>query len=259
MSQKALEFKSDIIIGKNFNVHSDILKENRGISIGLPAHYEETKEKYDVLFVLDGYFNAAYGVADFLSMEAEKAPPLIVVTIHNTDRMRDMSPTNSLISWDGKAYDEFKSSGGADNFLNFIGLELLPIINWGYRTTGSNILAGHSLSGLTVLYALQNYAHLFDGYISVDPSYWWDNELILKEENIAKLNNLKTPKKLYFNLSQHHPDNLMEEKGSGIFLRILKRKAFKNLNYNYSHLKKESHDSMVLKSIYEALEFIYKK
>lgn len=230
----------------------------REVSISLPNNYYKSEETFPVLYMLDGYFKMAAGTVGFLSEEAGLIPPMIVVTIENTDRMRDMSPTNSLTSWDGKQYDEFKTSGGADNFLNFIGKELMPAINLKYRTSGENTLVGHSLCGLTVLYALQNYPELFKNYVAIDPSYWWDGELILKKENIEKLRDLKSGKNLYINLSQHHPDNLQEEKGAKKFVKILTDEKFKNLNWNFSHLKNEAHHTMLLRSLYEAMEFIYK-
>ncbi len=87
------------------------------------------------------------------------------------DRNKDLTPTHM---------DDWKTSGGAGNFLSFIKDELIPHINKEYPSNGDNTLWGHSLGGLFVINALINEPQTFKSYIAVDPSLWWDNGYIQK-------------------------------------------------------------------------------
>ena len=82
---------------------------------------------------------------------------MIVVMIENTDRNRDMMPTNTSF---------FKSEPGAENFKNFIENELIPYINSSYRTTNKKMLCGQSLSAIFTLYYFLTSPYSFDSFIA---------------------------------------------------------------------------------------------
>ena len=69
-----------------------------------------------------------------------------------------------------------KSSGGADKFLQFIETELMPEVEKRYRTQPFRVLAGHSLGGLFAVHALSTRPGLFNAYVAVSPSLWWDGQ-----------------------------------------------------------------------------------
>jgi predicted alpha/beta superfamily hydrolase len=61
--------------------------------------------------------------------------------------------------------------------------DLIPIIESDYRAASSRrILAGHSLGGLFVLYALFHNADLFQGYVASSPSIWFGDKAIFTIE-----------------------------------------------------------------------------
>jgi len=93
------------------------------------------------------------------------------VAVHNTDRSRDMTPTRVV---------QAPGSGGADKFLSFLKNELVPYVNKTYPASGNNILYGHSLGGLFSVYAFLAEPQLFNAYLVVDPSLWWDDNYIQK-------------------------------------------------------------------------------
>src|SRR6202012_3769275 len=74
-----------------------------------------------------------------------------------------------------------RQTGGGDNFLDFIGKELIPYIDAHYPTTTYRVISGHSLGGLAVINALFNHPQLFKGYIAIDPSIWWDGQRWIKK------------------------------------------------------------------------------
>lgn len=139
----------------------------------LPENYQPgSAEKYDVLYILDGDSNlkTISDIQQFAKNESY-VPPVIMVAVFNTDRFRDMTPTHVAQS---------ATSGGADKFLAFLKNELVPYINKKYAVSGNNILYGHSLTGLFSIYAFLTEPQLFNSYLAVDPSLWWDNNYIEK-------------------------------------------------------------------------------
>lgn len=59
--------------------------------------------------------------------------------------------------------------------------ELIPYIDSTYPTAPYKILIGHSLGGLAVINTLARHPKMFNAYVAIDPSLWWDNQVSLKE------------------------------------------------------------------------------
>src|SRR6478672_5462601 len=125
-----------ITIGATDSVWSPTLKENRKFLVYTPPSYSDTTylpKRYPVLYLLDGdaHFHSVTGLLQILGTGVNATyvlPEMIVVAIPNTDRMRDLTPTNTDKDPDGKPQPGFKTSGGMPNFLKFIQTELIPKI-----------------------------------------------------------------------------------------------------------------------------------
>jgi hypothetical protein len=146
-------------IGDRVILNSEILNEQRSIIIHLPANYSTTKKTYPILYRLDGNMETmleSVAITKRLSETEEIIPEMIIVGIENINRPRDMWPVKT------KYYDK---NPGAEDFLNFISLELLPYIEKNYRTSDHKILCGQSLSGVFTLYTLLSKPNLFSSYI----------------------------------------------------------------------------------------------
>ncbi len=161
-----------VAIGHRFHLQSKILGEDRVYLVHAPIGYQYKQERYPVLVVLDAEDNFAHTAAaiDVLARN-ERIPELIVVGINNTDRMRDFTPpTNG---------PEKSMAGGADKFLSFIAEELLPQIDRDYPTRPYHILIGHSLGGLFAVNALVTRPQVFNAYLAISPSLWWNDESVV--------------------------------------------------------------------------------
>ena len=101
-------------------------------------------------------------------------PEMIVVGIINTNRNRDLTPTH-----DASIFET--SNVGGEWFSSFLEKELLPYINAHYTTAPYRLLIGYSLGGLLVVNTLLKYAYLFNSYVAIDPSLWWDNRQLLNQ------------------------------------------------------------------------------
>jgi predicted alpha/beta superfamily hydrolase len=159
--------------GKREVLRSAVLNEERVVQVVVPESYRPgSAEKYDVLYILDGESNLKT-IADIQQFAQNETyiPPIILVAVLNTDRGRDMTPTQVA---------QGAGTGGADKFLSFLKNELVPFVNKSYPVSGNNILYGHSLTGLFSIYALFSEPQLFNYYLAADPSLWWDNNYIEK-------------------------------------------------------------------------------
>src|SRR5215475_4715244 len=157
-------------------VHSNVLNEDRVIWVRMPAAARGNKEGYAVLYMTDGgtNVNEIGSTIDFLA-DTNFMPPLIVVGITNTDRVRDLTPTRAGVKHSDGTIDPYPTSGGADKFLDFIQTELVPEIDKRYATQPYRIFTGHSLGGLFAIHALIARPGLFNAYIASSPSLWWDD------------------------------------------------------------------------------------
>lgn len=72
--------------------------------------------------------------------------------------------------------------GGAAAFLDFLTEELRPALAMRYPLHDTqHTLAGHSLGGYFVLYALTHRPDAFQRYAAISPATWWDNHHILSD------------------------------------------------------------------------------
>ena len=255
MSNNVSVFAQEIAIGQKHTLHSNVLNEERKYWVHLPAKYNADK-KYPVLYVLDGdrSFNYASGVISQLSNNG-KAPELIMVSILNTDRNRDLTPTHDTIGFDGKEQPFLKTTGGSKNFLKFLKTELIPHIESDYKTEDFRILAGHSFGGLFAIYSFLEDANLFHSYIVIDPSLWWDKNILttrLKE----KMYDASTRNNFMYVSSANNSNPMMIDNQNQFFDEINKANI-DTLSMTTSYFDDENHGSVDLLSFYHGLRFIY--
>jgi predicted alpha/beta superfamily hydrolase len=136
--------------------------ESREFWVSLPDQYNESGEKYPVLYMMDGDFNFNSGTIGGLRHAAQmgEMPEFIIVGIKNTDRSKDIFPEEITYS------DGSKGGGRADQYLDFIVAELVPHINKNYRCEIFRVLYGTSNTGFTAVYALFRNPELADLYIA---------------------------------------------------------------------------------------------
>lgn len=77
---------------------------------------------------------------------------------------------------------DWPENGGADGFLDFLELELMPEIERRFPANPEKrALFGHSLGGLFVLHALFTRPQLYRLYAAGSPSIWWNRHAVLEE------------------------------------------------------------------------------
>lgn len=246
-------------IAEEVIIHSNILNEDREIYIYYPTSKEDNTKEYPVLYLMDGDILAPVVASQihYLSMLYEFIPPMIIVGVNNYkhNRTHDLTPTNSLIDIDddGVINYDLKTSGGGGEFIQFLEEELIPYIESKYATKPYRILSGMSFGGLMSLYCL-THKDIFDAYIAISPSLWWDNNYLIKEINkyfeTSKINNKKVfmsiaDEKRKFRKSILKTDSIFSQNINGIG------------NYKFNQYPDETHGSGAVIAIYEGIKFIY--
>jgi predicted alpha/beta superfamily hydrolase len=172
-----------IIAGAQYVIASAILGEKRTLNIYLPVGYHSNDTaKYPVIYLLDGGMDEDYlhviGLVSFNSFSwVARLPPSIVVGIVNTDRRHDFTFPTSVKS----ELKKYPTTGGANQFIAFMEQELQLYIKSNFRVNNSRTIIGESLGGLLATQILFSKPALFDKYIVISPSLWWDNGSLLKK------------------------------------------------------------------------------
>jgi predicted alpha/beta superfamily hydrolase len=255
-----------IVIGTADTVYSNILKEKRIVYAHIPKG--DKNERFPVLYILDGeeHFQSAVAIDDQMSGVIH---PMIVVGITNTDRERDLTPTH--ISPDRMVNPgDAKKSGGGKNFISFLEKELIPYVDAKYPTTSYKLLSGHSLGGLTVVNAFINHSNIFNAYIAIDPSLWWDSGKWITEAEKKLTNANLVNKSLYIAVANNFApkfDTLSVLKDTSIntlfprsvfgFVHFLQNEKPNGLSWRYKFYTTERHGTVELVAEYDALRSIF--
>ena len=258
-----------ITIGRTDTLSSTMLKERRPYLVYTPPSYNDTTyapRNYPVLYVLDGaaHFHSVTGLIQILGTGVNGTyaiPEMIVVAIPNTNRMRDLSPTNSTVDMNGKPSTDYPGGGGMENFLRFISTELIPHIDSAYRTAPFRVFVGHSLGGITTINALYTMPEMFNAYVAIDPSLWWDNRLLLNKAK-AYFSVPKPPGRMLYvaqantlladdSLPNGHFGSIVQ------FNRVLERYNASGIRYGFKYYADNDHGSVPLIAEYDALRFIF--
>ncbi|WP_298477442.1 alpha/beta hydrolase-fold protein [uncultured Maribacter sp.] len=235
------------------SLFSKVLNEHRNYRVILPIDYDTNSgKKHDVIYVLDGetVVNVVSPIHRIASDWGE-VPRCIIVGVDNkfvdgvVMRNRDLLPTHVSSS---------PLSGGANNYLKFIKEELMPHIDKKYATSKRNTLFGHSHGGTFTIYSMLSEPNLFNAYIATDPSLWWDGGYVTKKlkESLPNKPNLNV--KLFVSGRKGYPYKNM---GIETMDAVLKTNAPKNLKWESVAYENETHISVLLKTVYDGLKFVY--
>lgn len=170
-----------LTIGETFTLESAALAETRRINVYLPYVYAAAPDTaLPVLYMPDGGlaedFLHVAGLVQVLSGNGGMRA-FILVGIENTQRRRDMTgptqnPQDRTIA---------PVVGGSAAFRAFIRDELMPEIARRYRTTDETAIVGESLAGLFVVETMLLEPRMFDTYIAIDPSLWWNDAYLVEQ------------------------------------------------------------------------------
>jgi len=247
-------------IGVIDSIHSNILNETRVINVYLPQNYSSDSSKtYNVIYLLDGSADEDFihvaGLVQFCNFEwINLLPPTIVVGIANVDRKRDFTfpAKDSILPEIIRAYNvDFSSAGGSDKFMSFIESELQPFIEKNYKTNSNKMLIGQSLGGLLATEILYKKPHLFNQYMIISPSLWWDYESLLNYDAIVLQSSFTQKLELF--VAVGNEGKVMEGDAKKLYKQLKNSKSI-SVSVDFKFLGSKNHATIMHQAILNGFE-----
>jgi len=223
--------------------------ETRRLYISLPKDYYRSEKEYPVIYRLDGdldLFIETVGIVHRLAYREEVMPEVIVVMIENTDRNRDMMPTNTGF---------FHQEPGAGKFKEFIEHELFLFIRSSYRVTDERILCGQSLSSIFTLYCFLTSADSFDSFIASSAGFPDCEPYFINLTNEMLETKQRKLKKVFLSYGAKDvldPEGVIQKQLSN-FIQLIE--SDENIDCKYKIYEDEGH--VPYQSLYHGLKFLY--
>ncbi len=244
---------SPLVIGDTFTLDSKILGETRRINVYMPPGYAESHDlRVPVLYMPDGGMAEDFlHVAGLVQVSVGNGTmrPFLLVGIENTQRRRDTTgPTRN--EEDKKIAPHV---GGSEAFRRFIRDELMPQVKSRYRTTQETAIVGESLAGLFIVETFLLEPDLFDTYIALDPSLWWNNKELVKTatERLRSRPNLE--KTLY--MASSDEKQIVEDANQ--FSEVLTQSAPPRLHWHYERMPEEKHSTIYHPAALKAFRAVF--
>lgn len=264
-------------LGTPDSVFSKTYNESRDLLVYLPKDvrdYKDSTAKYPVLYVLDGgaHFLAVSGLIKELSEFAGDMvlPKMIVVCIPSYNRNKELTPYP--ISKSKLVPEEIsKETGGAEEFTQFLETEVFNYIASKYPASNSRTLIGHSFGGIFALSVLGKHKNLFDNYLVIDPSTWYDDRKFSKQVLDSLTKNNYVGKSLFIGIANttdiadtsvvKKQSTLLSEHERSIIAFCTGVKTIKNngLRFYSKYYPDDDHVSVPTIATYDGLRTIFAK
>jgi len=262
----ATEKAPAIHLGEKFKLFSKVLGEERQYWVHAPPTYRggrPASTSYPVLYLIDGesHFQSAVATVDFLTGLA-MIPEMFVVAVIGTDhRERDLTPTHSTKGPHGEVNPRIADSGGGERFERFLESELIPTIDSAYPTIPLRVVIGHSLGGLLSLHAALKEPPPFHAIIAMDPSLWWDEQVLVRQAGPRLAKPDARLKSIYLSTGalplDNGEDDMEGRAATQAFAAILTRSASATFRSKFEVFAHANHQSVAFPSLYEGLLFTF--
>lgn len=244
---------------QTYQIESQHLGATRQFWISLPLRYDPQKA-YPVMYVLDAEWRM--DLVRPISYDFggnELIPQHIVVGIPHIDwrsqRGKDLTFSQSRIEYDGSIVDSTtyntSNSGQAAFFYKYLTTELIPKVNQLFKTSGQNMLIGHSYGGYFGAYILGR-DHPFQTFHIYDPSIWYsDGEVLERIQQELDRNRALTVYLSFQPAPSFHAGKIRK------LIQLLE--SYPNIRLGWSFFPDYSHNALFLPSFWEGIRFTFPK
>ncbi|PBQ33308.1 esterase [Sphingobacteriaceae bacterium] len=260
--QKEQVSEKPFVLGTTEEIQSVQLNEKRVLNIYLPEGYDKNDTAhYPVIYLLDGSadedFIHVVGLVQFNTFPwVNRLPKCIVVGIASVDRRRDFT-FPSKVEEDKKRNP---TMGHSDKFKAFIEKELQPFIEKKYKTTASKTLIGQSLGGLLATDILFENPKLFNNYIIISPSIWWDNASILERSPEILKESFSSITGIYIAVGKEGltPTVIphVMEVDANLLVEKLQSAKNKTISVSFDYLPEENHATIMHQALLNAFKIL---
>ncbi|MBC8047369.1 MAG: alpha/beta hydrolase [Fimbriimonadaceae bacterium] len=251
------------VLGVIEEIQSTQLGEKRILNIYLPEGYNKNDTtKYPVIYLLDGSadedFIHVVGLVQFNNFSwINRVPKSIVVGIANVDRRRDFTYPTTV----EEDKINYPTTGHSDKFIAFIEKELQPFVEKKYKTNNSKTIIGQSLGGLLATEILFKKPKLFNKYIIISPSLWWDNGSLLNEAPDILQENFSQKTDIYLGVGKEGLapttiPHVMEVDANLLAEKITYTKN-ESVHIYFDYLPDENHATISHQAVFNAFRILY--
>lgn len=166
-------------VGESFVLGSAVMGKDRELNVLLPDGYEADGPGYPVIYVLDGGQEQdfpAYAAMIRQAARDDEMQPAIVVGVASEDRQNELTER----ARDRQILSRWPNHGESERFRRFLAEEVQPWVAARYRLNGEDAVLGESAAALFIVEAFLEQPTLFDRYLAISPSLWWDREALSK-------------------------------------------------------------------------------
>lgn len=240
------------IFGEVLTFRSKALDQERVLNVYLPDGYADSTLSYPVIYVLDGSKNEDFphiaGLVQFMNMY-DLMPKSIVVGIANNGPSRYHDFTGPTENDSDKVW--LPTYGGSAAFIGFLEKEVQPMVRDHYRTSGHRTLIGQSLGGLLATEVLFSKPELFDDFILVSPSLWWNNGTLAANMDGWVKAHATLSKRVFVATASN--DTMMQLQIDEM-VQAFRTHAMEPFTYWYVPFPEESHATILHRAVYKAFE-----
>jgi predicted alpha/beta superfamily hydrolase len=230
--------------------------------VSLPHSYGTEGKRFPVVYLLDADYSflIARNITDHLA-ERNDLPELILVGIayggppqYRLNRTRDYTP--SFVPTGGYGPEMQKVSGGEPKFREFLEQELIPFVDATYATVaGDRCLVGHSYGGLFGTTNLLASPALFNRYIIVSASLWYDGKLMLRREREHARSHKELAVRVYMAAGNQEDTRMAGDLRQ--LATALRSHRYRGLALKSEILTKENHNTIFPRALSNGLRFVF--
>lgn len=245
--------ETPIVIGRSYALPSAVMGATREINVWLPPGYADSGKTYPVLYVLDGGqdqdFHHISGLAQ-LGTVVGTTRDVIVVGIASVDRRNELA----LPTTDPDLIARYPTQGQSDRFRRFIGEEVQPFIESRFRVSGETALMGESLAGLFVVETFLKEPQMFDAYVAVSPSLWWDGGELARQAGARLRDQSNDPRTLILTLGNEGDEM---QAPMDVLIAALRDHALPGVRWSFTPRPNETHATIYHGAALDAFRQLY--
>lgn len=242
-----------IAIGQSYALPSTVMGGTREINVWLPPGYAESEARYPVLYLLDGGqaqdFHHISGLAQ-LGTIVGTTRDVIVVGIATVDRRNELT----WRSEEPYLVADYPTHGQSARFRQFIGEEVQPFIEGRFRTSGETALMGESLAGLFVVETFLKEPQMFDAYVAVSPSLWWDDGRLARQAGAHLRDHSNDPRTLILTIAD---EGGTMQAGMDALVDNLRQYAMPGVTWDYQPRLNRTHGTIFHEAALDAFRRLY--
>jgi len=230
------------------------------VHVYFPRGYDEMKEPIPVVYLLDAEYSfgaVAYTIRRLI--KDNLIPPVLLVGVayevpydeYYSRRERDFTPTVAHLEY-------FPAAGHAEAFSRFLREELVPFVNKSYRVDPDDrTIVGLSFSGLFCTYILFADTDLFNRYVIVSPSLWWDNGVLFDYEADYRSRHATLQAHVYWASGEEDGPDILKDLRR--MEQVLAERRYPGLQYQVKLFPDETHPTVFPIAVSHGLRFVFAK